>query len=347
MKKAILIVCVAAIVAGLGSIAVAKVTIETVPVGNADNAADSTGYGAVAYEYNIGKYEVSNAEYCEFLNAVATGGDPHGLYDSDMGGGWYNIGGISRSSSGTAGKPWVYSTRLNRANRPVNYMSWGNAARFTNWLHNGQPVGAQDLTTTEDGAYYLNGATTSEQLLTVVREADWKWAIPTEDEWYKSAYHKNDGVTGNYWEYPTGSDTVPTSEMPGGTDMINGSANYRDPGHVETTYFTTECGAYTAKPSDSPYGTFDQGGNIWEWNEATSQDAYRGLRGGTFNADDYQLGASERFAYHPALGSANLGFRVVKVPEPTTLSLLALGALAILRRRSPGRRRLLRRRKRS
>jgi formylglycine-generating enzyme required for sulfatase activity len=304
---------------GFGSVATAKVNIETVPVGNPGNPNDGS-YGAVDYEYNIGKYEVSNAEYCEFLNAVATEGDPHGLYDPDMGGGWSNIGGISRGGSGTAGNPWVYSTRRNRANRPVSYASWGNAARFVNWLHNGQPDGVQDLTTTEDGAYYLNGATTGAQLLAVVREANWKWAIPTEDEWYKAAYHKNDGVTRNYWEYPTCSNTVPTSEMPGGTDMINGSANYRDPGVVDSTYFTTERGAYTAKPSDSPYGTFDQGGNIYEWNEATSQGAYRGLRGGTFNADGYQMRAGHRFAYHPAHGSANLGFRVVEVHGVTPVA---------------------------
>ena len=33
--------------------------------------------------------------------------------------------------------------------------------------------------------------------------ADAKYWIPTENEWYKAAYHKNDGVTGNYFDYPT------------------------------------------------------------------------------------------------------------------------------------------------
>ena len=58
---------------------------------------------------------------------------------------------------GTAGS-YTYSVAADRANRPVNWVSWGDAARFTNWLHNGQPIGAQGLGTTENGAYYLNGA---------------------------------------------------------------------------------------------------------------------------------------------------------------------------------------------
>ena len=48
---------------------------------------------------------------------------------------------------------------------PVNVVSWGDVARFSNWMQNGQPTGAQDLTTTEDGSYYLNGAMTDAALL--------------------------------------------------------------------------------------------------------------------------------------------------------------------------------------
>ena len=55
----------------LAQTASALVTIETVPVGNAGNAADTTGYGAVAYDYALGKYEVTLNQYSEFLNAVA------------------------------------------------------------------------------------------------------------------------------------------------------------------------------------------------------------------------------------------------------------------------------------
>jgi len=48
----------------------------------------------------------------------------------------------------------------------------------THGLHNGQATGAQNLSTTEDGAYYLDGAAGYADLQAVTREADWKWAIP-------------------------------------------------------------------------------------------------------------------------------------------------------------------------
>ena len=49
--------------------------------------------------------------------------------------------------------------------------------------------------------------------------------------------------------------------------MVNGSANYWNGSYVDPTYYTTPVGAYLAMPSDSPYGTYDQGGNLYEWNE--------------------------------------------------------------------------------
>ena len=55
------------------SVVAQAITIDTVAVGNAGNAADTlTGYGSVGYNYNIGKHEVTAAQYTVFLNAVAT-----------------------------------------------------------------------------------------------------------------------------------------------------------------------------------------------------------------------------------------------------------------------------------
>ena len=71
------------------------VTIETVPVGNAGNAADSTGYGSVAHNFNIGTYEVTIGQYTDFLNSVAAT-DTYSLYNASMATD-LNVAGISRS----------------------------------------------------------------------------------------------------------------------------------------------------------------------------------------------------------------------------------------------------------
>jgi len=313
-------------------------SLETVSVGNVGNVADSTGYGAVDYSYNIGKYEVTAGQYIDFLNAVAKT-DTYGLYYFVMD----NFGGCQITQHGTSGN-YAYDfsgrpigTEDEWANRPVNIVSWGDAARFANWLHNGQPAGAQDLTTTEDGAYYLNGMTSDSGLTAVSREADARWAIPTEDEWYKAAYHKNDGVTGNYFDYPTGSDSTPSNDLVNPTDPGNNATFYiwDDADYtIGSPYYTTEVGAH--ENSESPYGTFDQAGNVMEWNGAVtgSNDALRGMRGGSgLYGDVDSLQASSRYFTGPGFGYANLGFRLVQIPEPASMSLLALGALAIIRRR--------------
>jgi sulfatase modifying factor 1 len=324
----------------LGAVAILSVAggaravdVETLPVGNPGNADDTRGYGGVDYEYRIGKYEVTAGEYCEFLNAVAAT-DTYGLYSMDMSHG-YNDYGCDIQRSGSAGTH-TYSVAADWANRPVNYVSWGDAARFANWLHNGEPTGAEDLTTTEDGAYYLNGATTNAELLAVTRKADWRWAIPTEDEWYKAAYHKNDGNTAHYYVYPTGSDTTPSKDLvdpdPGNNATFYDGA-WPDPAGytIGRPYYRTEAGAH--ENSGSPYGTFDQGGNVYEWNEAISE-GYRGNRGGSFYSGDLGMYASLRFWEYPASGFRyGVGFRVVHVPESATLSLLALGGLVVMRRR--------------
>ncbi len=310
-------------------VAAAEIVMDTVPVGNPGNADDThgDGYGGVDYTYRIGTHEVTVGQYCAFLNAVAKVGDPYELYDRHMPNGCQIV---------REGGDFNYSYRVEGPDdpgigkwedRPVNFVDFGDAVRFCNWLHNGQPAGPQDLTTTEDGAYFLDGATSNAALLAVVREDDWTWAVASEDEWYKAAYHKNDGVTGNYYDYPTRSDSLPGRD-PDETTAPGNNANYFSGGYLIDDYGRSVAGEFEL--SHGPYGTFDQGGNVLEWNEAILLDMHRGLRGGSYETDDYALRGSHRSGTNPASGFGSVGFRVVSVPEPSCVALLTCGAVASL-----------------
>jgi len=281
-------------------------------VGDPGNAPDDTGYGSVGYVYQVSKYETTKAQYEEFLNAVARL-DTHNLYSTEMGLGY---GGITRSGSPGS---YTYSTMAGLEAMPVNHVSWYDSLRFANWLHNGQPTGVQDSTTTEDGAYTFSGPTSVGP-----RNAGATFVLPSEDEWYKAAYY--DAPSTRYFDYPANSDTETTCTLPGATP--NTANCWPAVGALR------DVGSYAG--SASPNGTFDQGGNVWEWNEAIIGSG-RGLRGGSFSNNPGNLAASSRHdVLYPTYENNNLGFRVASIPEPTTplLYACALATLALLRRRA-------------
>src|SRR5262250_3257107 len=110
------------------------VTMAWTPIGNPGNACDPQYlgcFGAVAYSYDIGTYEVTNAQYAEFLNAKAAS-DPLGLYSTSMGSAASpNFGGITRTGSDGS---YAYSTIAGRGGMPVNFVSFYDAIRFANWM---------------------------------------------------------------------------------------------------------------------------------------------------------------------------------------------------------------------
>ncbi len=308
-----------AITAGLmGAPQAQAVTIDWVSVGNVGNAADNaTGFGAVGYDYRIARTETNLNDYAEFLNATAAT-DTHGLYSTNMASD-ARIAGITRSGSSGSFSYAVTGSGL----RPVTYVSWLDAARFVNWVSNGQ--GAGD---TETGTYALNGATNG--IFTAAAGAS--VYLPTEDEWYKAAYYDptigagDDGD--NYWLYPTQSDAVPSNDLP---DAGN-NANFR----IGSDFTLggpdrlTDGGAFTG--SGSFYGTFDQGGNVWEWNDAVIGSS-RGLRGGSWEVGEDGLRSSGRDSVGSTFATAFVGFRLASVPEPTSGVLVMLGCVGMLARR--------------
>jgi formylglycine-generating enzyme required for sulfatase activity len=315
------------------------VAIATVPIGNAGNAPDQLWasaqnpanllFGSVAYDYRIGTTEVTNAQYAAFLNAQAAS-DPLNLYNTLMGSD--ARGGITRS--GSVGS-YSYAVKPNMGDKPVNLVSWYDAIRFANWLHNGQGSGS-----TESGAYTLqNPLPDPGNGLSITRNSGATWFLTSEDEWYKAAYHQpaaQGGDSDDYWLYPTASNTAPTVAT---ADSIG---NISNPGANVANRslgadWNSQNGNVTTVGSAGPlstsyYGTSDQGGNVYEWNEALISGT-RGLRGGSWSDSSSFLAASSRTKLFPPLlmtsESFDVGFRVATVPEPSTLLLAGLSSAAL------------------
>jgi formylglycine-generating enzyme required for sulfatase activity len=238
----------------------------------------------VPYAYDIGKYEVTNEEYCDFLNAVAKK-DRYGLYDPRMDGGPEDWGGISRS--GGYGK-YTYTVRDGMGKKPVGYVTMESCARYANWLTNGQKDGD-----TEKGSYAINGGTvTTPDHAALAKEKGDHWVVSSENEWYKAAYFdpKKSGGAG-YWRFPAKNDFAASANL--------------------NTNAPSEAGSY--QNAASAYGTFDHGGNVWEYSDSQSGGKF-GLRGGSFyiNDNDAYLQSSTRYDVLSAKWP-NYGFRVVRL----------------------------------
>lgn len=276
--------------------------MEFVQIGNPGNAADTTGFGSVGYVFNIGKYEISR-DMVEKVNASAV--LELTLYDMMSFGG-------------------------NGANRPATGLSWNEAARFVNWLNTSKGYQAaykftgngpnDNITLWETGQYNGNNQ---------YRHKDSFYFLPSADEWYKSAYGS---LNGSWFKYSTGSDSIPTPVNEGTTPNTAVYGGQVGPADINNA------GGLSA------FGTMAQGGNVWELNESAfdgSNDEegenreYRGVSWGS-TGDSYKLESLYRNPAAPTYeGFGYDGFRVAMVPEPSVLSLLAigLGGWAMMQRR--------------
>jgi formylglycine-generating enzyme required for sulfatase activity len=278
--------------------------MEFVTIGNPNNAADTTGSpnpaGSVAYTYNLGKYEVSR----DMINKANTAGSLGiTLYDMSSYGG-------------------------NGVNRPATGVSWYEAAKYVNWL-NTSTGGTAAYKFDGSGNFQLwSAGDAGYNAGNLFRNSLAKFVIASSNEWYKGAYGNLDGTWSNY---ATGSNIAPTA-VAGGT-AANTAVYSEQTGPADIT----NAGGLSA------YGTMGQGGNVWEWtetaNDGTNDTAgeVRELRGGSWIIllSRSDLGASYRYNDSPTDESIIFGFRVASVPEPSALSLLAIGlsGLALVRRR--------------
>lgn len=273
-------------------------TIDFVNIGNAGNAADTTGYGAVPYEYRLGTYEISQAA---ITKATASG-----------------------MANVTAGA-WT-------GNQPAANIQWYEAAAFVNWLNTSTGNQAAYNLTFSGGSWSMTNWSSEDAWTAggtnLYRHKDAVYFLPSENEWYKGAYHNPAGSS--YFLYPTASDTAPTAVANG---TAAGTAVY-DQLFAQGPADVNFAGAL------SPYGTMGQGGNVEEWLESAfdgtnnSPSEFRAIRGGRWFEGASDLRSSARSGLLPLGGDNTVGFRVASVPEPSTFALVLMaGGARLLRKR--------------
>ena len=231
--------------------------------------------------------------------------------------------------------------------KPVNYVSWFDAARVSNWLMNG----ATSSSSTETGAYTLVSGQTTGTAPAVNPGAT--FYVPTQDQWYKAAYYKGGGTSAGYWNYATQNDSDPTAVTAGSTGIGSAGSTGNFANYNSTADWNGQDGNVTTVGTNggaSAYGAFDMSGNALELNDLTgAAGSSRGLLGGTYNDTAFGVSSSAGNPGWPSSeSSARIGFRLASpvsgsgVPEidpnglSAALGLIAAG-LGLLERRRYGR----------
>ena len=217
--------------------------------------------------------------------------------------------------------------------KPVNFVSWFDAARVSNWYQNG----ATSSSSTDTGAYTLGGGTSG---ATPAVNAGAKFFIPTEDMWYKAAYYKGGSTNAGYWTYATQSDTLPSTVT--ANELGIGSATSGNFSNIKlgADWNGQDGNVVTVGTAGGPsaYGAYNFGGNVSEWNDLAGLGGagidrdQEGRRGGNWKATSSQVGSSARNLQTAGGGltseTAQVGFRLaapVAVPEPSTWVMGAVG----------------------
>ncbi len=275
------------------------------PVGDEGNADHSSGVGGVAYRYMIGQFEITNAQYVEFLNAVGDQLAPDFLFHQEMED--HPQGHINQA--GTSGN-FSYSWDLGEENTPANFVSWNDAARYCNWLHNGKPTGdPMANNVTQNGSYSMSSATPN-------RNANAIFVLPTHDEWVKAGHYDPNSPGDHYWTYQTRSDAIPTLAS------VAGNGNVDNPGVNVANYLSSrtnivgDCGVL----SNSHYGTADQGGNVFEWLENLVGSS-RAVRGGSYAGNSGPLSIMFSTSNVVDAKRVDYGFRVACPAQSQTYQL--------------------------
>jgi formylglycine-generating enzyme required for sulfatase activity len=303
--------------------------------GNGTPGDRALGRGSVPYDYKIGRYEVTTAQFVDFFNAAFDRPQSDWLPNLIPPTHW---GAVPTTPNTPGGLRWTVPAGNEML--PVGNISWRMAAMYCNWLCNDKSAarsafmnGAYDAST-----FGYSGSVFTDQLAHNPGAQYW---IPTFDEWIKAAHYdpNHDGPgQGGWWLYPNGGDTPLTYGPPG--LILNGHATQANAGWDETSFpgydpFSVPLGAY---PVTSPYGLFDVSGGTSEWTEEVlytngTYPTSRLFDGESWVYAGYLDRITDTGGDFPSLSTFDLGFRVAAaVPAPPSCA-VPIAALACIWRR--------------
>jgi len=297
--------------------------IEFVTIGAPGNAplvttGRANGRGSVNEEYRIGRFEITTAQWVQFMNAAygrpSSQAIPHLLPPS--GAFW---GGQPDPTYTGPGQRWRVTP--GQENRPVGNISWRMAAIYCNWLHNNQST---DRSAFLNGAYdvstfgYVQGSIFTDQ---PTHNPGARFFIPTWDQWLKAAHYdpnRNGNGQGGWWQQPNASDTTlvygpPSNPLAQANAAFNQSTTGVNP-------FSILLGAYPQ--TQSPWGLLDVAGGTFEWTEEIYSEFGDPLRrffdGSAWTAPGVIDLVSQMGSDFPSISQGLFGFRIAAaIPSPS------------------------------
>jgi len=279
--------------------------------------------------YYIGKYQITNRQYCEVLNWAKGMG-----YLENSSGGSYSGGEVYKNGvilldldssfcqiSYIGGSfTWKYRDAYSMENHPVVEVSWYGSVAFCNWLSEKEG---------KTPAYNLSS-------WELVNKTGGGYSLPTEAEWERASAW--DGS--KHWIYGFMSDTLTgRNRCNYGTDEGSWPSSAVNPLGLSSYSYTSPVGWFNGvniSPngniqtinSPSPVGCYDMSGNVLEWchdwysstyyqggamtdPNGPASGSFRVGRGGYWLSGARWCRSSIRGSNKPSCASFVIGFRVV------------------------------------
>lgn len=279
-----------------------------------DGFADAPVHAVYIDSFYIGKYEITNSQYCDYLNFAVSSGlikvDGGIVYGADDSAGdypycdTYSYSSFSQIDYSDGSFSVMFKDSEDMSSHPVIQVSWYGAAAYCNWKS--ARLGYQscyDISTWQcdfnKGGFRL------------ATEAEWEYAARggQHSPYYRYPWGDSiDGSMANYWfsgdPYETGLFpwTTPVgyydgSQSPSGIDMANGYGLYDVAGGVfEWCFDWYDSDYYDISPYSNPSGP--------------SAGTDRTFRGNAWTGDDTSSKVALRWYYYPDSRLNGVGFRV-------------------------------------